>query len=163
MKRSIPLAARVLGIVLLAGALLVPVTIVEVRPDDGQPVACHRLGSGETIDVSFTHSMYGGLVTEHWRADGSTLVRVRMVTENAAAAEYYAWDGRIQPVAGGYEVTGAAVQATELRVMVDDIGDHQLQIGSRSWPLAGLLDTPVPVGISVERRPLAAWLVDRSC
>jgi hypothetical protein len=156
-------ALAVIVIITLAGAMLFPVTIVRVESGDGEPITCRQLASGETIGVSFTHSMYGGLVTETWQATESTLVRVRMVTENAAAAEYYAWDGRIEPVTDGYEVIAPPAQITELRVMVDDIGNHHLHIGSHTWPLASLLDTPVPVAISIEQRPLATWLFHRSC
>jgi hypothetical protein len=162
-RRPALAALGVIAIIMLAGAMLTPVTIVRVQPGDGQPIICHQLASGESIVVSFTHSMYGGLVTETWHAAGTALVRDRMVTENAAAAEYYAWDGRILPVAGGYEVIAPPAQTAQLRVMIDDIGNHHLRIGSRVWPLANLLDTPIPVAIGIDRQSLAAWLVNPSC
>lgn len=156
-------ALAVIAGILLAGALLTPVSVVRVQPDGSQPIICQKLATAETIHVSFTHSMYGGLVTETWRTEGPALARSRIVTENAAAAEYYAWDGRIRAAPDGYEVIASPARTTLLRVMVDDIGNHHLRIGSGTWHLAALLDTPVPITISVSQQSLAAWFVSRSC
>lgn len=163
MRLSAASALAVVASIMLAGALLIPVSVVQVQPDGMQPIICQKLATGGSIELSFTHSMYGGLVTETWRPEGPALARTRMFTENAAAAEYYAWDGRIQPAPDGYEVIASPARTTQLRVMVDDLGNHHLRIGSQTWSLTSLLDTPVPITISVSQQPLATWLVNRSC
>jgi hypothetical protein len=106
--------------------------------------------------------MFGGFVREHYRlrADGE-MERQRMVTENAAAAEYYATDGQIQPGDEGYEVLAPPFQADRLVIRVDARGQHRLTIGSVTYPLYDLLGASTGVLLEGKRSPL--YTVPRIC
>jgi hypothetical protein len=102
------------------------------------------------VTLTFTHSMYGGDVSETYAAtlDG-TLARRRIVTGNAAAAEYYATDGRVARADAGYEVIAPPFATRELVIRVDARGDHRLSIGGETTMLAALLDAPTQVRIAL--------------
>lgn len=148
--------------IMLATSLLQPVTWLQVTTDDGTRIACARVDEDTPITLVFTHSMYGGFVAEHYRlrADGM-LERERMVTENAAAAEYYATDGRIRQTTEGYEVLAAPFVADELPIRVDARGDHQLTIGRVTYPLYDQLEASTRVTLDGERGALKD--VPRAC
>ncbi len=144
--------ALILGLIILPALLLQPVLMLRVTTAEGATVICSRVAPGTAITLEFTHSMYGGFVRETYRVshDG-TLERERIVTKNAAAAEYYASDGRTRHVTGGYEVLAAPFTADDLVVRVDDRGNHKLSINSTSYRLTETLPESTQVRIHVER------------
>lgn len=155
-----------LGMIFLLGmlvmALLQPVSLVRVETGEGEEVICSRVSPGTPVSLTFTHSMYGGFVTEMYEVDdASTLVRRRFVTENAAAAEYYGTDGRVQKTEDGYEVIAGPFSTNDLVVRVTTRGDHHLTIGSETWHLPAMFGEPVQLHISSERAPRI--LVPDSC
>lgn len=144
----------VFALAMLAMALLQPVSALRVMTGEGELLLCARLGDGETVALSFTHSMYGGFVRETYVVDDEgRLVRQRIVTENAAAAEYYATDGRVREMPDGYEVVAGPFATDELVIRVDGIGNHRLTAGASSWPLFEIFGEPVQVRISGDRTP----------
>jgi hypothetical protein len=112
------------------------------------------------VILVFTHSMYGGEVRETWRVDGDAMARERIVTDRAAAAEYYATGGETRPVGGGYEVIGPPLRTDALAFRIDRIGDHRLRIGDEEIPLAEMVDGSVGATLSAAQVPLLARLFD---
>lgn len=142
----------ILGLITLPVFLLQPALTLRVATADGIQVICSRVAPGTAVTLEFTHSMYGGSVRETYQVgDDGDLERRQIVTENAAAAEYYATDGRTRRVEGGHEVLGAPFTTDELMVRVDDRGDHRLMIGSTSHRLTETLPDSTQVRIGVER------------
>src|SRR5690606_36154470 len=113
-----------------------PVAVLTVNISDGKTLVCRRMEAGDTVTLVFTHSMYGGEVRETWRIDGRTLAREQIVTDNAAAAEYYATGGETRRVDGGYEVIVPPMRVTTLPFRIDQIGDHRLRFGDEEFSLA---------------------------
>lgn len=152
--RPLLLVALVAIAVMLAANLLQPALWLQATTADGTRLACARVSDTTSIALTFTHSMFGGFVTEHYRlgADGM-LERQRIVTENAAAAEYYATDGRIRQAPDGYEVVAGPFATDELTIRVDGIGNHRLSAGASSWPLFDITGEPAQVRISGNRAP----------
>lgn len=153
-----------LGTLVLAlaaiGTLAQPVQSVAVKTSDGNALVCRRVNRGTAVTLVFTHSMYGGEVRETWRADGNMLVRDRIVAERAAAAEYYATDGRTQRVDGGYEVIVAPLQASELPFRIDQIGNHRLRIDDEEIALTSEVSGPTGATLSASQAPLLVRIVD---
>lgn len=149
-------AAVILALVLVAlpGMLLQsgPGLVVSATTGDGQAVVCARVSPDALITLTFTHSMFGGDVREMYRVDADgVLIRERVVTDNAAAAEYYATDGRTEQRADGYEVISAPFSTSDLVIRVDQRGNHQLTIGQTTWNLADTLSEPTQVRITTDR------------
>lgn len=140
--------------VMLAASLFQPATWLQVTTGDGTQLACARVDEDTPIALTFTHSMFGGFVTERYRlrADGM-LERQRMVTEHAAAAEYYATDGRIRPVDEGYEVLASPLVTDHLAIRVDARGDHRLEIGNATYALYDQLGASTRVTLEGHRGP----------
>lgn len=131
--------------------------VVVVETGGGRPLLCHDARSGSLVTVSFTHSMFGGYVREQWRVtDDNQFRRTRFVTENAAAAEYYATDGRITSSADGFVVEGDPPIEGDIVVRVDRRGDHWLEIDGARWHLAGMVGQSTQVRISVTDRSEAS-------
>lgn len=153
--RPLVLVALVAAIVMLAASLLQPVTWLQATTSDGTRLVCARVSGTTPITLTFTHSMYGGFVMEHYRlgADGM-LERQRIVTENAAAAEYYATDGRVRQAPDGYEVVAGPFATDELIIRVDGIGNHRLSVGARRWHVFDIVGEPAQVRISGNRAPV---------
>jgi hypothetical protein len=157
-----PLVASLAAIVLV-GVLLQPVNVLTMATDNGSVLACRRMQPGSTATLVFTHSMYGGEVRETWRVDGSMLDRVRIETDNAAAAEYYAFDGKVEATEGGFEVFSPPLQTGALPVRVDQIGQHRLRFGADEVSLSDRLDGSVGATMSVTRMALIEWFVGSGC
>lgn len=144
--------ALILGLIILPAFLLQPALLLRVTTADGGTVICSRVAPGTAITLEFTHSMYGGFVRETYgMSHDGMLERERIVTANAAAAEYYASDGRTRHVEGGHEVLAATFITDELVVRVNDRGNHKLSINSTSYRLTETLPESTQVRIHVER------------
>ena len=138
-----------LGFIALPGMMMQPALSLQVTTGEGIPVLCSRVTPGTPVTLEFTHSMYGGYVREIYRVDADgELERERVVTEYAAAAEYYATDGRTSRVDDGYEVSGPPFVTRDLIVRVDDRGDHWLTIGQSRYHLAEMLPGSTRVHIN---------------
>lgn len=131
--------------VILAALLLVmvptltasPTRSLHVSSESGSLIWCVPVRTNDVVQLQFTHSMFGGYVREQWQvAPGNRLQRARFVTENAAAAEYYATDGTSYRDTDGYVVPGESLQENELVIRVNDRGDHRLSIGVHTIHLA---------------------------
>jgi len=152
-RRTDITAIALLAVMSVAGLLAQPSLAVRVTTGDGQRLACNRVAPGTEVILAFTHSMYGGDVTETWQVERSGLHRVSMVTDNAAAAEYYAWDGRIVRQGDRFEVTTDPLAIEQLVVRVDQIGRHRLTIGNHDLTLAAMVDESAQVRIDVLSGP----------
>lgn len=154
--------ALVAGSVMLVASLLQPVTVLLATTADGMQLACARVDETTPVSLAFTHSMFGGFVHEvyHVRPDGR-LERQRMVTENAAAAEYYATDGRVQETDEGYEVLAVPFDTDRLVIRVDARGQHRLTIGSETYPLYDQLQASTAVTLEGVRT--SRYDVSRMC
>lgn len=147
----------VLGVILaglmLSMALLQPVSLLRVETGDGELVICARVDAHTPVTLTFTHSMFGGFVRETYAVENERLVRQRIVTENAAAAEYYATDGEIASAPDGYEVLAGPFATDELVVRVDEIGNHRLTAGETDWQMFEIFREPAQVRISGDSTP----------
>lgn len=152
-----------LAVIALAGVSLQPVTVLTMTTDDGATLVCRRMAPASTVTLVFTHSMYGGEVRETWRADGAALGRVRIETDNAAAAEYYAYDGRVERTDTGFEVVVPPFRTDELPVRVDQVGRHRLRFGADEVSLAEQVNDSVAAMMSVSQVALMEWLFDDAC
>ena len=159
MTRAVRFGALILSIAAI-GALAQPVQILAVETRDENAIVCRRVDRGSTVTLVFTHSMYGGEVRETWRVDGDSLDRVRIVTDNAAAAEYYATDGRIRRVGGGFEVIVPPARIDRLPFRIDHIGNHRLRFDGEDISLAHGIDGSAGADLTPSQTPLIAWLVN---
>lgn len=157
-------ALVIVAAVLLTGVLLAPVRLVRVADGDGRTLACARTGRDATITLAFTHSMYGGDVREMYRPGaGDTLRRTGIVTDNAAAAEYYAWDGQVRERDGRYEVIVPEATFATLPFRIDHIGNHRLEVDGQAWNLAAMVEEPTQAWLSVVTRPLLTQVFGTRC
>ncbi len=159
MTRLSRLAAVVL-LLAVAGTLAQPVQVLGVTVSGDRTILCRGIGHGDTVTLGYTHSMYGGEVREMWRFDGGMLARVRIVTDYAAAAEYYATDGETRRVDGGYEVISPPIRVDALPFRIDQIGDHRLRFGDEDISLAAQVDGSAGATLSAAQVPLIARLFD---
>lgn len=146
-------------IALLMGAILLlmvplltasPTRSLQVHTDTGTLAWCAPLGRSDTLQVQFTHSMFGGYVREQWYiTPDDRFERTRFVTENAAAAEYYATDGTSYQADDGFVVPGDPLHQAELVVRVNSRGNHIISIGGNTVRLADRLEQSTQVRISV--------------
>lgn len=124
---------------------------LQIRTGEGRVVSCTRVRPGESITLQFTHSMYGGYVRETWRVTPDHQVqRERIVTENAAAAEYYATEITPVRVSDGWEVPGEAITQPSLVIRVNQRGKHLLWVNSTEVSLHTLVPGSTQVHISIE-------------
>jgi len=163
MTRSIAVAGTVLAAVMLAGIMFAPVTLVRVADRHGTVLLCARTPASSPLTLTFTHSMYGGDVSETYVASGGDLRRTGIQTDNAAAAEYYARDGAVGAVDGGYQLLVPEVTVPMLPFVIDDIGRHRLIMEGATWDLAGMVDGPTPARLSVVSRPLVTQVFGTRC
>jgi hypothetical protein len=139
----------------IPGVSLPPALTLTATTDTGTTLACARVTPGDMVTLTFTHSMYGGDVREIYRVGREgTLARQHMVADRAAAAEYYARDGRVVATDDGYEVISPPFETHELVVRVDARGDHRLTVGATTWRLADAVPEPTQVRIAVARSSL---------
>lgn len=147
------------GMILIGAMLLVMVPALvsssaqslRVYSNTSSLVWCTSINPGDIVQLQFTHSMYGGYVREHWRVSaGNQLDRVRFVTQNAAAAEYYATDGTSYQDDDGFVVPTNPLTQPELVVRVNSRGNHVLSANEESVNLAEVLLTSTQVRIAVE-------------
>lgn len=91
----------------------------------------------------FTHSMYGGRVSERYRVDLTDrqprLVRSIIRTDNGGAAEYYARYGNLRQDAVGWRLDGPELVLPSLRLRVDRVGEPRLEADGRTFVLLDLL------------------------
>ncbi|MDQ3540774.1 MAG: DUF1850 domain-containing protein [Chloroflexota bacterium] len=129
MRHRSAVAGLVLATVVMLGAALSPVRMIAVTTAEEGALVCHPIGRDSTVTLVFTHSMYGGDVRETYvAAPSDRLLRTSIVTANAAAAEYYATDGRIFRIAKGYRLLVPEQTFDHLVFRIDDIGKHRLLI-----------------------------------
>ena len=141
----------VLLVVMVPSMLASPGTSLQVHTAEGTRIWCQSVHPHDTVQLQFTHSMFGGYVREDWRVTpDNNLARSRFVTENAAAAEYYATDGTSYKAADGYVVPGGPLKESELVIRVDSRGNHVLTTGDRSIHLAGELQQSTQVRVRIE-------------
>lgn len=160
-RRALWPAAVTLAAMVLTGLLLQPVMLLRIVTQDSDILVCQRIASNHSVTLVFTHSMYGGEVRETWRAQGSELIRDSIVTDNAAAAEYYATDGTVEQVSDGFEVTASPIAIDALAIRIDQIGKHRLRVGEEEVSLADRVDGSVGATISVRQTALVQSLVDQ--
>lgn len=123
---------------------------LESRSEDGRVASCIRVSAGDEFTLEFTHSMFGGYVRETWRVTpNGELERIRFVTENPAAAEYYATEVTSTEVADGWEVPLEPFTQQSLVVRVNQRGKHQLHLQGTTAPLHLLIPGSNQVHIKV--------------
>lgn len=150
---------------LVFGLLATPVRTLRVVRDpggDNTPIACVRVGQGTSFVLSFTHSMYGGRVHETWNVTvAGNLVRTDVRTDNAAAAEYYASDGRVTAVDGQYVVHVEPLTVPRFTVRLDQVGQQRLRVGHAEYVLIRADEPSAPARVDTTSRPLLAVLAGR--
>lgn len=148
MTRQATIAICTMVIVVVTGMLLTTsVTAVRLVQEDGTILVCERTAPDDRVILTFTHSMYGGDVTEIWTTTEHGLDRQQMLTDNAAAAEYYAWDGRVERSGDRFLVVTQPLHEDVLVVRVDQIGRHRLTIGDEAFDLAAMVGSTAQVSI----------------
>ena len=157
--RAIALAA--LLAVAPAAALPSP-KIVATDLDTGVVVLCRP--ALEDLTLAYTHSMYGGEVREVFvGGDDGRLRRLEMTTANAAAAEYYAYDGRVLLDADGFRVVVAPLTLDTLPVVLDRVGQHRLRFTDTEVALTEAGDEPVQATLDVGSTPFVARALTSTC
>ena len=164
MTRRTTIAILLVAVVVLLGSAMAPVSLVYIEGPDGASLVCGRVSNSTTIALTFTHSMYGGDVTEFYLvADGDGLIRTMILTDNAAAAEYYAWDGAVREVDDRFEVIVPDQLFGPLAVRVDAIGNHRLGIDGKLFSLAEIVDGSARVWLRIVTRPLLTQVFGARC
>ncbi|HUG61040.1 MAG TPA: hypothetical protein VMP03_04305 [Methylomirabilota bacterium] len=151
---------------LLAGAVFIPAAPVflATNAETGATIFCRPLPGDERVALVFTHSMYGGDVREVYAAgDDGRLRRVEMTTANAAAAEYYAYDGAVSRVGDRYRVEVPPASFDEIVVRVDRIGAQRLVWDGGDFDLLTAAGEGAPVRLTVERRSLVDRIFGVDC
>ncbi len=157
-------AIGLVAILVMAGLALTPVTLVAVTGERDRSMVCARAVRNSTITLTFTHSMYGGDVIETFQPTGAgTLLRTSILADQAAAAEYYAWDGQVEPIGERFEVVVPDQEFAALPVRVDQIGAHRLTIDGWRVDLATMVDGSEGVRLALVTRPLATHLLGMGC
>lgn len=139
-------------LVVMLPVLLIPTSrSVQIHTATGERVWCAPVDTGDVLQLQFTHSMFGGYVREKWKVTpANQLQRVRFVTENAAAAEYYATDGTSFQAEDGFVVPGDPLMEPELVVRASSRGNHEISVNENSVQLAEELPESTQVRVSVE-------------
>lgn len=130
----------------LASVLASAPAVVVRDADTGHAFLCGPAPGGQDLTLTFSHSMYGGLVEETFEVDGDDLVRTGVRAERAAAAEYYGMYGDVLADAGWFRVIVTPLPIRDLRFVADEIGHHEIRIGSKGWRTG---DSPPPLHVSV--------------
>ena len=139
---------------LLFGILAAPAESLSVTSERGSIEICVPVSDKDRVDLIFTNSMFGGDVREIYEVSEGDLVRTRFLTENAAAAEYYAWTGGIEAGDDGFEVLLADERFESIPVLVDVVGEYRLIVDERAIDLSALVSEPTSVRIEVRTQPL---------
>lgn len=152
-------AGLVLAVVLVTGVALTPVQVLRVRSPDRSIATCRVVRRGDAFTLIFQNSIYGGDVRETFQVTANNaLLRTHVITANAGAAEYYAWDGRVRPTPDGYLVDVPPRIYPELTIRVDQTGDHHLRFGDQEIALANDLQGSMATRIDVVSAPLTSRL-----
>jgi hypothetical protein len=143
---------RTVGVGLLLLVLSIgcgPPTVLEVRDVDDARAVVHRVPvpPDGVLTFEFTHSIYGGRVTEDYRLTNG-LRRMAVRTQTAGAADYYGHYGNVRRAEDGWIVDVAALDLDRLVIRVDDVGQPVLDVAGNRLALLEL----VPVGHRVELR-----------
>ena len=130
---------------------------IEIRDldDDGRLVRTISLDEAATFQLVFTHSMYGGAVSETYHVVQRSAVHLERSTVRTAtggAAEYYALYGNMRQDADGWVVEVPRLALARLLVRAEPTGSPFLRVGARELPLFDLL----PRGHLAELRPVFA-------
>lgn len=141
-----------LVLVVMLPVLLLPTPrSVQIHTPTGDVIWCSPVKVGDTLQLQFTHSMFGGFVREDWLVTQSNqLERSRFVTQNAAAAEYYATDGTSYQDDDGFVVPGEPLVESGLTVRANSRGDHVITVNQNYIHLIEVLPESTQVRISVE-------------
>ena len=154
------------AMLLVVGPLLTSTApvFVATNVETGAALFCRPLLGQQRVALVFTHSMYGGDVREEYvvGADGR-LRRVAMTTANAAAAEYYAYDGAVARVDDRFRIEVPPVSFDQIVVRVDRIGEQRLAWDGGAFDLLAATGDSVPVRLSGERRTLLDRMLNRAC
>jgi hypothetical protein len=158
------LAGGVLLVALVAtGSVLMPGPVVTLTTDAGDRIACRSVAEEETFALVFTHSMYGGEVRETFAIADQRLIRTAVTTENAAAAEYYAYDGQVEPDPDGFRVIVSPLPLDEVVIQLDRIGQQRLRFGDTEIALTEPGTEPTRAILKVASMPLIARVFWSSC
>lgn len=140
------------ALLVVAGAVVTPLPAFTATDltSGGRPV-CRPAGTDARLTLAFTHSMYGGRVVEEYAATRSgDLQRMSVTTENAAAAEYYAYYGATTRDGERFRVVTPAEEFGQLVVRVDHIGEQALTISGEEIDLLAATGAGHRVRIAVE-------------
>ena len=153
-------------LVLLAGVIMTPAApvFVAANAETGAVLFCRPLPGRESVSLVFTHSMYGGDVREEYAAGGDgRLRRVAMTTANAAAAEYYAYDGAVTRVGDRFRVDTPPASFAEVVVRVDRVGGQRSGWEGGEFDLLAAAGEGVPVSLAIERDTLLKRFLAQDC
>ena len=130
----------------------------------GRVVLCRPLANADRVGLAFTHSMYGGDVTEEFVAtEEHRLRRVSLTTANAAAAEYYAYTANVIRDGGRFRVDVPAEEFDEIVVRVSRPGGHRLLLGHDQVDLLAVAGDGHRVRLGIRSGRLAVRLLGDRC
>ncbi|HEY8369434.1 MAG TPA: DUF1850 domain-containing protein [Thermodesulfobacteriota bacterium] len=148
-----------LAVMLLAGAVALPVPVLEATPDaPGRPRLARLVAPGERVELTYRHSMFDVPVRERFEVDA----RLRLVLEEIRSTRL--------DIVGYYDIPGAAVEVADgdvrlvrlglaherLRVRATAIGDRSLVVGGCAVPLRALAGEGGALTLEVRWRPAVA-------
>jgi len=152
-----------LAALLAFGIALAPGPVVTLTTGSGERIFCRSVAVSEPFALVFQHSVYGGEVREELKVQADRLLRTGMTTENAAAAEYYAYDGRVLPDADGFRVVVAPLPLDTLPVVLDRVGQHRLRFTDTEVAVTNPGDDPIRATLAVASSPLIARTLMAGC
>lgn len=162
-KRIAAAAAGIAAAVVFVAAPIVPsVTVREER--SGRLAAVLPARIGETLRLSFVHSVNKGGVLEEFRIDpDGALVLFRSVHQSFGAGMSDGLDPGVtlRLTEDGVELTGLERRIGALNLGVGTVAGHRLAIGSRDLALASAVPPGSLVTIAFERVPPLAALLKR--
>jgi hypothetical protein len=149
------IAAAAMPVLVILLWLLVPLETLELwNATTGAVLRRWPVSDGTLVELEFTHSIYGGEVRETYRVStgyGLILVQVASTPGNI---EYYALTSyRVNP--DGWAQAAVWVPLASLVMVVDEVGQPVLSVGSAHLPLMSLVPSGGVVGIRLAYTPRA--------
>jgi hypothetical protein len=154
----LPARARWYVVIAIAGAALAAPApfLLELR-SEGRIVEVPL--RGDAIVYSYRQSIYGVVVHEQLRAEGTGLRTVRAVSTDRRALEYYRWPGDATEQDGTLTWNAPDAVVANIDVLVAPGADQTVDTGLRRVSLGDEFGENAAVTMRVFRAPLALWLL----
>jgi hypothetical protein len=128
--RSRLIAAVLCGIASIFPALSAKAQSVCVAVESGHGARSHPVGVGDTLRISFSHSIYGSQVEEHFRIGPKAFHGLRLRYSEPRLVEFYGHDSsRFE--AGWWVVENSGGEFPQLNLQVSPQSSIRISFGNR--------------------------------